>query len=170
MKKNPTIIVILLLTLISVGCSTSYKAKPLPLKTRMVLCEDLVDHPRILISDLEKQLGTTVTYDSIRKLKTHFRKSEFVWITGMDNAHSLHKWNNWQDLLGEISMLHISRSPSVSLIRSCPLREYKKQDHVVIDRPGRFLLDSGHTYWLLQKSMVDVSSTEIRNKAEKTAA
>jgi len=33
MKKNPTIIAILLLTLISVGCSTSYKAKPLPFKT-----------------------------------------------------------------------------------------------------------------------------------------
>jgi len=33
MKKNPTIILILLFTLISVGCSTSYKAKPLPLKT-----------------------------------------------------------------------------------------------------------------------------------------
>ena len=32
MKKNPTIIVILLFTLISVGCSTAYKIKPLPLK------------------------------------------------------------------------------------------------------------------------------------------
>jgi hypothetical protein len=33
MKKNPTIIAILLLTLISFGCSTAYKIKPLPLKT-----------------------------------------------------------------------------------------------------------------------------------------
>jgi len=32
MKKTPTIILILLLTLISVGCSTAYKIKPLPLK------------------------------------------------------------------------------------------------------------------------------------------
>lgn len=33
MKKKPTILVILLLTLISVGCSPSYKATPLPFKT-----------------------------------------------------------------------------------------------------------------------------------------
>jgi hypothetical protein len=33
MKKNPTIIAILLFTLISAGCSTAYKIKPLPLKT-----------------------------------------------------------------------------------------------------------------------------------------
>ena len=32
-EKKPTIIVILLLTLISVGCSASYKATPLPFKT-----------------------------------------------------------------------------------------------------------------------------------------
>ena len=66
--------------------------KPLPLEERMSLCQSLVDHPKILISDIEKDLGTNITYHSVKKLKAAFPKTNFVWISGMDNARSLHQW------------------------------------------------------------------------------
>lgn len=142
--------------------------KPLPLEERMTMCKDLVRHPRILISDIEKDLGTNITYFTVKKLKQHFPKTDFVWLTGMDNALSLHKWNYWKELLQEVPTAHITRLPAASLVQNCPLRLYEKQKHVRIKKAARVPLDSGHTYWLMQKKMVDISSTAIRQKqAEK---
>jgi nicotinate-nucleotide adenylyltransferase len=137
---------------------------PLPLVERLRLSRELVDHPRILISDIEKDLGTTKTYDTVRKLKAHYPGTEFTWISGMDNALNLHHWSRWRELLQEISMVHLSRPPSTSLIQGCPLRLQTTQNHVVINKGGNYPLTPGITYWLLQKEMVDISSTAIREK------
>ncbi len=138
--------------------------KPLPLEERMQLCQNLVEHPKILVSDIEKYLGTSITYYSVKKLKKLYPSTQFTWISGMDNALGLHKWHHWKDLLSEISMVHLTRNPARSLVSACPLRMYEKQRHVVIDKGGHYSLDSGTTYWMMQKKMVNVSSTEIRNK------
>ncbi|MBL4804491.1 MAG: nicotinate-nicotinamide nucleotide adenylyltransferase [Alphaproteobacteria bacterium] len=141
---------------------------PLPLQERVALCEKLVDHPNILISDIEKELNTTITYYSIKKLRTYYPHTQFVWISGMDNALGLHRWHHWKDLLGEICMVHLTRNPARSLVSACPLRMYEKQKHVIIDKGGQYPLDSGTTYWMMQKKMVNISSTEIRNKRLKS--
>lgn len=140
------------------------EVKAIPLQKRVEQCEALVDHPKILISDIEKDLGTSITYYSIKKLKQLYPHTDFVWISGMDNALGLHKWHHWKDLLGEICMVHLTRNPARSLVSQCPLRMYEKQKHVVIDKGGQYPLDSGVTYWMMQKKMVNISSTEIRNK------
>lgn len=137
---------------------------PLPLKERMRLSKDLVKHPKIIISTIEDELGTNITYDTIKKLKRYYSKTNFVWISGMDNALGLHEWNHWQDLLSEICMVHLTRSPARTLVKQCPLRMYEPQNHVFIDKAGHLPLDPGTTYWMMQKKMVNISSTEIRKK------
>jgi nicotinate-nucleotide adenylyltransferase len=138
---------------------------PLPLEERMRLSKEIVKHPKILVSDMEKDLGTNITYYTVKAIKKHFPRTEFVWVSGMDTALNFHKWNRWQDLLAEICMVHLTREPANSLVQSCPLRMYEKQNHVFIDKGGRLPLDSGTTYWMMQKKMVNVSSTEIRHKS-----
>lgn len=138
--------------------------KPMPLEERMMLCRSLTKHSKIIVSDLEKDLGTNITYDTIRKLKGRFPNTRFVWISGMDNALNLHQWNHWQDLLKEICMVHLTRNPARSLVKSCPLRMLSDQKHVFIDKAGRLPLDSGTTYWMMQKKMINISSTQIREK------
>ena len=137
---------------------------PLPLEERVRLSRELVTHPRILVTDLEKDLDTNLTYDTVVKLKAHYPATQFVWISGMDNALSLHLWHRWKDLLKEICMVHLSRGPATSLISRSPLRQLSTQKHIVIDKGGRLPLDSETTYWMLQNKMVDVSSTDIRKK------
>ena len=138
--------------------------KPLPLDERVRLCKNITQHPKIIISDIEKDLKTSITYFTIKKLKLHFPKTEFVWISGMDNARTLHTWNHWQKLLDEIAMIHITRSPARTLVQACPLRMLSGQKHVFLSKCGKLPLDSRTTYWMMQKKMVNISSTELRNK------
>lgn len=141
---------------------------PSPLEERIQLSRKLIHHPKILVSGIEMDLGTSITYYTIRKLKERFASTHFVWISGMDNALNLHRWHHWQDLLGEICMVHLTRKPATSLIRECPLRMLGTQRHVVVDRGGSLPLDSGTTYWMMQKKMVNISSTELRQKRIKS--
>ena len=141
--------------------------KPLSMEQREALCNDLVDDPKILISTIEKDLGTNITYQTIKRLKTYYRDTDFVWITGMDNALSLHEWNNWQELLDLLPMAHLTRMPATSLVQNNPLRMYRKQRHIVQRHAGRPNLDSGQTFWILGKKMIDISSTEIRSRSKR---
>jgi nicotinate-nucleotide adenylyltransferase len=138
---------------------------PPPLEERVRLSRELVTDPRILVTDLEKYLGTNITYFTVKALKKHYPETEFVWVSGMDNALNLHHWNHWQELLDEICMVYISRPPAMSVIPDCPLRRLPSQKHIMIDKPRAYPLDSNTTYWLMQKKMVDISSTELRKKA-----
>ncbi len=138
--------------------------KPLPTTERVQIAEKLIEHPKILVSTIEDELQTQITYHTIRKIKRAFPYTEFAWITGMDNALSLHTWQNWQELLGEICMLHLSRAPIQSLVRSCPLRMLSHHKHINIKRGAARPLDSGTTYWMMQKNIVEISSSDIRKK------
>lgn len=135
---------------------------PLPFAERLKLSKEIAQHPRILVSDLEPQLGTNITYYTIKKLRQFFPDTDFVWVSGMDNAHSLSRWHHWQKLLKNICMLHLSRQPATSLIKASAVRMLQSQNHVFLNRAVRAPLDSGTTYWMMQKKMVNISSTEIR--------
>ncbi len=143
----------------------------LPLEKRTDLCRKLTTHPKIVVTTLEQQLKTPHSYATVKGLKHHFPHTKFAWITGMDNAHNLHLWNNWRELLSEICMVHVTRHPPVRLVQQCPARMLSTQRHIILDHGGHVPLESHRTYWLLQKKMVNISSTEIRNKNPlKTAA
>lgn len=134
---------------------------------RIQLCQNISEnYPQILVSDIERSLGTNITFRTIQKLKRFYPNVNMVWISGMDNALGLHNWNNWKELLSEIPTAHLTRKPATSLIQNCPLRMYSKQAHKFIEKAAKYPLEPGITYWMLQKKMVNISSTEIRKKRE----
>jgi len=139
-----------------------------PQNARADLCRELVTHPKILVSNIETRLQSNITYHTIKGLRHNYPHTDFVWISGMDNALGLHRWNYWQDLLSEICMVHLTRNPARSLVRNCPYRMYDRQKHVFIDKGAKLPLDSGTTYWMMQKKMVNISSTEIRENNSKS--
>ena len=136
----------------------------LPFEQRISLCNEIIDHPKIVVTGIENDLGSTYSYRTVQKIKNAFPYTKFAWITGMDNALNLHKWDCWHELLEEICMVHITRYPPVKLIRNCPTRMLSRQNHVVLTHGGKIPLKPSTTYWLLQKKMVNISSTEIRKK------
>lgn len=137
----------------------------LPYEERLTLCNEITkDMPKILVTDIERTLKTNITLHTVKKLKHLYPSTQFVWITGMDNALNLHKWNHWRSLLNEICMLHITRHPAISLTQRCPQRLLSNHRHEILQRGGTLPLLPGLSYWLLQKKMINISSTEIRNK------
>ena len=80
-----------------------------PLEQRIVAARALVRHPRIEISDLEAQIGTPYTYETIAYLRHHCPGVHFVWIMGADNLRSFHRWQKWRGIAGLVPMAVIDR-------------------------------------------------------------
>ena len=69
-----------------------------PLAARVVAARALADHPRIDVTDLEAQLGTRYTYETVAYLVRRCPQVHFVWIMGADNLRSFHRWQRWRGI------------------------------------------------------------------------
>lgn len=53
-------------------------------------------HPRMIVSDIEKNMGTRYSADTISKLVHTMPRTRFVWLMGADNLAGFHRWRRWQ--------------------------------------------------------------------------
>lgn len=87
------------------------KAGMAELPARMASAMEMAaGHPKILVTDLERKLGTQYSVDTIKRLKRD-GKCRFVWLIGSDNLLQLPKWRNWQDLLNLVPIAVFDREP-----------------------------------------------------------
>lgn len=138
----------------------------LPLKERVRKSKELIKDPRILVTDIEKEMGVNRSYDTIKLLKQHFPQTDFAWLMGMDNAINFHKWGRWRDILDEVATVQIARPPACSLAINCPLKLISGQNHHYPQKSIKADLSAKNSYWIMQKHMLDISSTKIRNSCE----
>lgn len=131
---------------------------------RLALCRELTrDEPDHIICDLELHLQTSRTFDTVGALRTHYPETDFVFITGTDNALEFHHWHRWRELLALVPTIHIARPPVTDLIQSCPLRLLATQQHIILEQPTAAPLAPHTSFWLLNSPLLDISSTKIRN-------
>jgi len=136
----------------------------LSVEKRVALSRKINTNPKIIVTGMEEGFDTHYSYATIKILKKNFPSTQFAWIAGMDNIRNFHLWQNWKDFLSEMCMIHVTRHPPVQLIQQCPLRMLSSQRHIFVDHGGALPLDSNTSYWLFQKKMVNISSTELREE------
>ncbi len=80
-----------------------------PLQRRIVTARALAHHPRIDVTDLEADLGTSYTYETIAYLVRRCPGVHFVWIMGADNLRSFHRWQRWRDIAALVPIAVVDR-------------------------------------------------------------
>jgi len=73
---------------------------PAPLADRITVAQDLMRHPRVIVTGLEAALGTRYTADTLARLQGIYPQVRFVWLMGSDNLASFHHWDNWRGIAG----------------------------------------------------------------------
>lgn len=71
-------------------------------------------NPRIVVTGIERDLGTRYAIDTVEALKRRYRSAHFVFVIGADLLAELPKWKNWQGLFGTVPIAVFAR-PSYSL-------------------------------------------------------
>jgi nicotinate-nucleotide adenylyltransferase len=80
-----------------------------PLAERVVAAQRLANHPRIDVTDLEAQLGTRFTYETVSYLVHRCPRVHFVWIMGADNLRSFHRWQRWRGIAKLVPIAVVDR-------------------------------------------------------------
>ena len=82
--------------------------------TRLVFTRGIARHPRFRVTDLEKQMGSRTTAQTLRGLSPLLKRADFVWIMGADSFANLHCWHDWLDIAGTLPLAVLAR-PGFSL-------------------------------------------------------
>lgn len=68
---------------------------------------------RIVVSELEREMGTRYTIDTLRELRARFPQNRFVFLLGADNFIQLPQWRQWTSIFRTVPIAIFPR-PSYS--------------------------------------------------------
>ncbi len=83
-----------------------------PFAERLAQARAFGTHPRIRVSDIEAELGTQFTIDTLAALKRRFPSLRFVWLMGSDNLKSFQKWRRWPEIATMVPIAVVMRPGS----------------------------------------------------------
>ena len=70
-------------------------------------------HPRLIVTDLERVLGTRYTVDTVAALRRRFPKVDFVWLMGSDNLAQFGRWRHWQAIVRLLPVVVVQRPGTI---------------------------------------------------------
>lgn len=99
---------------------------PAPMETRLGRAQRVMKHPRVQVTDLEAQLGTRYTAQTLRKIMAGYHGVRFVWLMGADNLAGFHRWQDWEWIMENVPVGVLARpGDRISARRSVAARRYE---------------------------------------------
>ncbi len=119
--------------------------------------------PSMIVSDLERRIGTRYSIDTVRWLKARFPGVRFVWIMGADGLADFHLWRGWGAFAREIPIAIVSRPGVATRSRSSPLARRLAAFRIPASA-ARTLAGRTPPAWVYLDAPYDfTSSTALRN-------
>ncbi len=139
---------------------------PAPLARRMERAKTLMRHPRVEITDLEAQIGTRFTAQTLAALLRLYPGVRFVWLMGADNLASFHKWEQWQEIFETVPIGVLAR-PGDRTAARCSVAAARYVNRRLRASQSRLLPWVSPPAWcFVNVPMVNFSSTEIRARGD----
>jgi nicotinate-nucleotide adenylyltransferase len=141
-----------------------------PLAERLAAATAVARHPRLRVTDLESQLGTRFTSDTIAALQRRFPRTRFVWLMGADNLAQIRHWERWTEIFSRLPIAVFAR-PTYCLraLAELPARRFARWR--VSPAAARRLADLAPPAWVFLPIRLDASSaTEIRSHGPRARA
>ncbi|MBM1690406.1 nicotinate-nucleotide adenylyltransferase [Sulfitobacter geojensis] len=137
---------------------------PAPLADRVARARQVMQHPRVDVTDIEAHLGTRYTAQTIARLQAIYPQVRFVWLMGADNMAQFHLWQDWRGIMQSVPVGVLARPGqriSARMSRAAALYA----PYRIAGRYGQLLAHAHAPAWsFVNVPMNDASSTAIRAK------
>jgi len=134
---------------------------PFPDRVRLAALVAAADR-RIRVTDIEAELGTTYTADTLRFLLRRFPGLRFVWLMGGDNLGQLPYWQRWQQIFRSVPVAVFDR-PATALKALAGKAAQRFARARIRGRSARRLADMTPPAWAFFHTRLDPrSATRIR--------
>lgn len=134
---------------------------------RLAYTRKLASHPRFIVTDIEQQMHTRYTEDTLETLKKLAPHAQFVWIMGADSLASLHRWHHWLDIVNMVPLAVLAR-PGYS-IKALRGRAATRFSESRISTPALLPGHSTPAWTFITMPLRKESSTAIRQRRKARA-
>lgn len=135
---------------------------PASLERRMARARQVMNHPRVDVTDIEARLGTRYTAETLARLCALYPDVRFVWLMGADNLAQFHLWQNWRAIMEAVPVGVLARpGQRISARMSRASALYAR--YRIPGSQSQLLAQANAPAWcFVNVAMTDASSTAIR--------
>jgi nicotinate-nucleotide adenylyltransferase len=134
-----------------------------PFQKRLEAAAKLAADRRIRVLNLEAQLGTHYTADTLDALRRRFPRTRFVWLMGADNLAQIRHWRRWTDIFDRVPIAVFAR-PTYCLKGLAELAAKRYAHQRAAPEAARRLAELAPPVWAFLPIRLDTSSaTDIRS-------
>ncbi len=135
------------------------------LDDRITAVKTLIRHPRVDVTGVEGDIGTSRTCQVLAYLKARCPDVDFVWIMGADNLVDLHRWGRWRRIMDGAPVAIVDRPGADFAALSARAARTYAAWRVDESDAGSIARMRAPAWTFLHGPLSKLSSTEIRNGA-----
>ncbi len=135
---------------------------PAPLAQRLDRARAVMQHPRVVVSDIEARLGTRFTAETLGRLFALYPGVRFVWLMGADNLAGFHRWERWEEIMQAVPVGVIARPGERVAARTSPAARRFRAARLPGSAAKRLAMAEAPAWCLINVPMIDTSSSAIR--------
>ena len=133
-----------------------------PLRRRISEARRVLKWPFVTVSDIEAELLTRYSVDTIKALIKKYPGVKFVWIMGADNLVQINRWQGWEQIFKLVPVAVFDRPP-YSLLAENSVASRRFARHRISPSQAKALPKMKPPGWVYLKTQLNsVSATELR--------
>jgi len=135
-----------------------------PLDERLKTAKKAASDRRIVVTDIERSLGTRYTIDTLNGLRRRYGEHRFVWLMGADNLIQISAWHRWPEIFRTVPVAVFDR-PNYGYKALAGEAAWRFRRQRLPNAKARLLADRQAPAWtFLWIPLSTTSATEIRRK------
>ena len=141
--------------------------KPATYEERLRNCKNITKNFPIKILEVEKNIKSKYSYQTIKYLIQYYKNIKFFWLMGADNLVNFHQWQKWQSIFNIITIVIFRRHGyNTNALKSFAAKKFSlnKFSNKEFEQEQNIKLPS---WTLIENKEIKISSTEIRNQRDK---
>ena len=141
-------------------------SKPATYKERIKNCYSITKGYPIKITEIEKKINSKYSYESINFIQNHYKNIKFFWLMGADNLINFHKWEKWNNIFKDISIVVFKRHGyNNKALNSLALKKFLLYQ-INVNPLNKISFNQLPSWAWVNSIEVKISSTEIRNQRD----
>lgn len=139
---------------------------PAPLSERIARARVVMDHPRVVVTDIEARIGTRYTAETLKRLMALYPGVHFVWLMGGDNLAQLHLWQHWDWIMQHVPIAVFARPGTRLAARGSRAAEEYARFRIPAEAARKLAHMQPPAWTFLDMPLNDLSSSAIRARGE----
>ena len=142
-------------------------SKPATYIERIYNCKKITRNFPIKIKEIEKDIQSDYSYKTVNYIINHYKNIKFFWLMGADNLINFHKWEKWEKIFNNMSIVIFRRHGyNTKALKSIATQKFKNNKFI---KSNIFLnkFNEVPSWLFIENKEIKISSTEIRKQRNK---